>query len=72
MNRVDDILRAVEQYFKDAYLDPPGNTIPNPDYTSDTDRTLLGPYVWSLGPPDGLQRVDDILNQLKQYFHDCS
>ena len=62
-NRVDEILKVVHQFFKD---------IGNPAYTTDTDRTLLGPNAWNLGPPNGLQRVDDILNQVKQYFHDCS
>ena len=36
---------------------------PHPAYTTNTDRTLVGPNAWNTGPPDGLQRVDDILNQ---------
>jgi hypothetical protein len=31
-----------------------------------------GPDPWNVGPPNGLQRVDDILNEIHQYFHDCS
>ena len=63
LNRVDDILLVVGQYFKDT-----GNPAYNPDY----DRTLLGPNAWNLGPGNGLQRVDDILNSVNQYFHDCA
>jgi hypothetical protein len=70
-NRVDDVLMVVAQYFEDEFLDPPANTILNPNYNPDTDRTLVGPNAWNTGPPNGLQRVDDILNALKQYFHDC-
>ncbi len=63
MNRVDDILLVVDQYFIDQG---------NPGYNPDFDRTLLGPNAWNLGPPNGLQRVDDILKIVKQYFHDCA
>jgi hypothetical protein len=65
LNRVDDILATVNQYFQD---DPPGV----PDMKSLTDRTaILNSNPWNLGPPNGQQRVDDILNSVKQYFHDC-
>jgi hypothetical protein len=65
LNRVDDILATVNQYFQD---DPPGA----PDMKSLTDRTaILNSNAWNLGPPNGQQRVDDILNSVKQYFHDC-
>ena len=64
LNRVDDILAIVNQYFVD---DPPNN----PDLTSLTDRTALKPEAWNLGKPNGQQRVDDILAAVKQYFHDC-
>ena len=65
INRVDDILAVVNQYFLD---DLPGQ----PDYTSLTDRTgITGANEWNLGPPNGLQRVDDILSSVKQYFNDC-
>jgi hypothetical protein len=40
-------------------------------YTEDTDRTAAGPHVWNLGTPNGMQRVDDILAPVPQYFHDC-
>jgi hypothetical protein len=67
MNRVDDILRPVEQYFIDS---------PDPDYTTQTDRTDDPAYgtdqPWRLLGPDGQQRVDDILAAVGQYFHDCS
>jgi hypothetical protein len=43
----------------------------NPNYTQETDRTLLGPNSWNLGPPDGLQRVDDVLHIVHQFMHDC-
>lgn len=74
LNRVDDILEIVQQYFQDQYLLSPPNppNTPNPDYTTDTDRTQSTPYQWSLGPPNGQQRVDDILHSVHQYFHDCS
>jgi len=62
-NRIDDILAVIDQYYVDE-----GNSGYNPD----TDRTLLGPDAWDTGPPNGLQRVDDILNSVKQYFHDCA
>jgi hypothetical protein len=70
-NRVDDILLVVSQYFKDDPDATPGFPPFTPGYNQDTDRTLVGPNQWNLGPPNGLQRVDDILNQVKQYFHDC-
>jgi hypothetical protein len=65
LNRVDDILAVVGQYFID---DPVGS----PDMKSQTDRTaIIGGNAWNLGPPNGQQRVDDILAAVKQYFHDC-
>lgn len=71
LSRVDDILRVVNQYFIDKWLDPPYNTILNPAYTENTDRTYLGKNAWNLGPPNGFQRVDDIRAAVGQYFHDC-
>jgi alpha-tubulin suppressor-like RCC1 family protein len=72
-NRVDDILDVVSQYFEDEFLPSPPNPpdTPNPDYDQRYDRTLVGPNPWNLGPPDGLQRVDDILHAVHSYFHDC-
>jgi hypothetical protein len=65
LDRVDDILAVVNQYFQD---DPAGDI----DYASLTDRTAVpGANTWNLGPPNGQQRVDDILAIVKQYFHDC-
>ena len=62
MNRVDDVLAVVGQYFIDE-----GET----GYTTATDRTYIGPHAWILGAPDGKQRVDDIIAALSQYFADC-
>jgi len=81
-NRVDDILLVVNQYFDDDNDENPGLPPYVPGYNPDTDRR--GPpsamdepdpdrrEAWDLGPPNGQQRVDDILNSVKQYFHDCS
>jgi subtilisin family serine protease len=73
-NRADDILAVVRQYNKNRYLPSPPNppNTPNPDYTTATDRSFVGPNPWNLGPPDGLQRGDDILMAIAQYGHDCS
>jgi hypothetical protein len=72
LNRVDDILLVVQAYFDDDDDGNPGLPPYEPGYNPDLDRTLVGPLDWDLGPPNGLQRVDDILNQVKQYFHDCA
>ncbi len=71
MNRVDDVLKVVQQYFKDDNDANPGQPPYAPNYNPDTDRTAPGPNAWNLGPPNGLNRVDDILAIVKQYFHDC-
>jgi len=70
--RVDDILAVVDQYFEDDSDGNPGLPPYAAGYNPDTDRTFVGPDDWDLGPPNGLQRVDDILNVVKQYFHDCA
>jgi hypothetical protein len=75
VNRIDDILAVVGQYFEDQYLPPPAPpyTI-NPNYTFETDR-LDDPSSsepWDLLGPNQMQRIDDILAIVKQYFHDCS
>lgn len=72
--RINDIIAVVNQYFVDAFLDPPANTIPNPAYTTNTDRTdnPNSSEPWDLLGPNGQQRVNDILAVLFQYFHDCS
>jgi hypothetical protein len=70
-NRIDDVLMVIQQYFDDAFLDPPDNSVPNPAYNPDTDRTAIGPDAWDLGPPNGEQRIDDILAIIFQYLHDC-
>jgi hypothetical protein len=71
-NRVDDILLVLNQYYLDDDDANPGEPPYVAGYDADTDRTLAGPNAWELGPPNGQQRVDDILNMVKQYFHDCS
>jgi Tol biopolymer transport system component len=71
-NRVDDILAVRDQYFKDDNDGTPGFPPFTPGYTQVTDRTLAGPNAWNLGPPDGKQRIDDVVNIVKQYFHDCA
>ncbi len=71
-NRVDDILAVVDAYYLDDTDGNPGLPPYAPGYNPDTDRSLLGPDAWDTGPPNGLQRVDDILNIVKQYFHDCA
>lgn len=60
--RIDDINLVNQHYYIDQG---------NPNYTMATDRTFLGPDLWDLGPPNGLQRIDDIINAVRQYFHDC-
>ncbi len=70
-NRIDDVLLVVQAYFDDDNDGTPGQPPYAAGYNPDTDRTLLGPNAWNLGPPNGLQRIDDILNAVKQYFHDC-
>lgn len=81
-NRVDDILAVAYQYFDDDADANPGLPPYAAGYNPDTDRR--GPpsmidepdpnkrETWDLGPPNGLQRVDDILAAVKQFFHDCS
>jgi hypothetical protein len=63
LNRIDDVVVVLQQYFEDN---------PQPGYTMTTDRSFLGPNLWSLGPPDGIQRIDDVIDSLAQYFHDCA
>ena len=76
VNRVDDILAVVNQYREDYYLPSPPNppNTLNPNYTTETDRTLPmnAAHLWSLEAPNGQQRVDDILNSVYQYHHDCA
>jgi hypothetical protein len=72
LNRVDDVLAVVNQYFDDDNDANPGLPPYQPGYNPDTDRTLAGPNPWNTGPGNGLQRVDDILYALNQYFHDCA
>jgi hypothetical protein len=64
-NRADDMLVVVQHYGADA-------GVGDPRYSTEYDRTYLGPNVWNLGPPNGHVRVDDILAQTRQYYHDCA
>lgn len=69
--RINDIVMVVNAYFMDDNDASPGLPPYAAGYNPATDRTRIGPKDWNLGPPNGLQRVDDILNQLHQYYHDC-
>jgi polyhydroxybutyrate depolymerase len=71
--RTDDLVAVLYQYFEDMYLfSLPGQPpVPNPDYQPATDRTLVGPDPWDLGPGDGQQRLNDLQYVLYQYAHDC-
>jgi len=71
LNRVGDILKVVTQFFVDDTDSNPGEPPYAAGYDPDTDRTAIGPNAWNLGRPNGLQRVDDILASVKQFFHDC-
>jgi alpha-tubulin suppressor-like RCC1 family protein len=71
-NRVDDVLAVVNQYYDDDEDANPGLPPYEPGYDPDSDRTFVGPLAWNLGPPNGSQRIDDILAVAKQYFHDCA
>jgi hypothetical protein len=71
-NRSDDILAVIGQYYYDDSDGNPGLPPYAPGYDPDTDRTAYGPNLWNLGPPNGEQRIDDILAIIFQYFHDCS
>jgi hypothetical protein len=71
-NRIDDILAVINQYFDDDDDGNPGLPPYEPGYNPNTDRTSLGPDQWDLGPPNGEQRIDDVLAIIYQYFHDCS
>jgi hypothetical protein len=61
-HRVDDIIAVLGAYLVDEGA---------AGYSQSTDRTMLGPNTWNLGPPNGLVRVDDIVSALRLYFHDC-
>lgn len=73
VNRVDDILAVVNKYFADDSDGNPGLPPYAVGYTPVTDRTaIIGGDPWDLLRGNGIQRVDDILAIVKQYFHDCS
>jgi alpha-tubulin suppressor-like RCC1 family protein/dipeptidyl aminopeptidase/acylaminoacyl peptidase len=72
-NRIDDVLAVLNQYYDDDTDGNPGLPPYTPGYDPDTDRTddTSSSEVWDLGPPNGQQRIDDILAIIFQYFHDC-
>jgi hypothetical protein len=76
LNRVDDVLKVADRFFYDDNDANPGLPPYTTGYDPDTDRTddpAYGPeQPWRLLGPNGLQRVDDILHQVKQFFHDCA
>lgn len=63
-NDIGEVVTVVGQYFIDY---------PGAGYTTATDRTppMPGADLWDAGPPNGMQRVDDIINIINQYFHAC-
>ncbi len=61
-NRIDDVLVVASRY---------GKNTGDPAYSTDYDRTYIGPNLWNLGLPNGQIRIDDILAQAHQYNHDC-
>jgi hypothetical protein len=79
--RVEDILAVVARYFTD---DADGTASPNRysdplslplqfGYHPAFDRGgVVGPHQWDMAPPNGQIRVDDILQVVQQYFHDCA
>jgi hypothetical protein len=72
-NRIDDVLAVLNQYYDDDTDGNPGLPPYTPGYDPDTDRTddTGSSEVWDLGPPNGQQRIDDVLAIIYQYFHDC-
>ena len=61
-----------DQYFKDDNDGNPDSSRTSAGLQPGHGPHTRGPELWEPGPPNGLQRIDDILNQLHQYFHDCS
>ena len=41
------------------------------DYHTAFDRTLAGPNIWNLGPPNGGISILDIVLTVAQFGHDC-
>jgi hypothetical protein len=74
LNRIDDVLAVVNQFFKDDNDANPGlppyvaGYNPGMDRTDDTGSS----EAWDLLGPNGVQRVDDIIAIVKQFFHDCA
>ncbi len=62
-NRIDDVLAVASHYGKNT-----GDLA----YSTEYDRTYVGPNVWNLGPPNGQIRIDDVLAAVRQYNHDCA
>ncbi len=60
---VADILAVVLHFGKNAG---------DPGYSTQYDRTAMGPNPWNLGPPDGKITVADIIAAILQFGHNCS
>ncbi len=73
-NRIEDMLAVRDAYFEDDNDANPGLPPYAAAYNPATDRDndAASPNAWNTGAPDGLQRVQDILHMLNQYFHDCA
>ena len=69
--RINDVVLVLNAYYHDDNDANPGLPPYAPGYMADRDRTYVGPNLWNLGPPNGLQRIDDVLHEVHQYFHDC-
>jgi hypothetical protein len=70
---INDIVLVVGQFFKDDNDGSPGLPPYAAGYNPDTDRTpIIGGNPWNLGPPNGQQRINDILLQARQFLHNCA
>jgi hypothetical protein len=72
----DDVLQVTARFAtsdpnvspEDAFEPPTSPT----GYYAGADRgPLIGPYSWSLGPPNGTISIDDITAVLIQFGHRC-
>jgi hypothetical protein len=55
----------------DQGVDPLSWPEPSPAYHTAFDRTLIGPNIWNLGPPNGSITVQDIAMVVAQFGHTC-
>jgi hypothetical protein len=61
-HRVNDIMAVIARFNTSAM---------SPDYSTDLDRTAVGPNYWNLGPPNGKIAIDDVLAITRLYGQDC-